>query len=166
MESEAGVDGELGAESDASDVLSSDLSLESSEETAEIDDGSLDVEEQEAVEDVAALEDAASIEDEGDVNLDAVLSAEPEVEDQLGAVDSNDDELEFVSEAQIAELEASLSDSNAALDDDFLSLGEHDDMAAQDSPSALDDTTDLQDDFLDADDTSSCLLYTSPSPRD
>lgn len=153
--SEAEVDGDLGAESDAGDVPSSELSLESSEETAEIDDGSLDVEEQEAVEDVAALEDAASIEDEGDVNLDAVLSAEPEVEDQLGAVDSNDDELEFVSEAQIAELEASLSDSNAALDDDFLSLGEHDDMAAQDSPSALDDTTDRQDDFLDADDTSS-----------
>lgn len=155
MESEAGVDGELGAESDASDVLSSDLSLESSEETAEIDDGSLDVEEQEAVEDVAVLEDAASIEDEGDVDLDAVLSAEPEVEDQLGAVDSNDDELDFVSEAEIAELEASLSDSDAALDDEFLSLGEHDDMAVQDSPSALDDTTDLQDDFLDADDTSS-----------
>ena len=155
VDSEAGVDGELGAESDASDVLSSDLSLESSEETAEIDDGSLDIDEQAAVEDVAALEDASSIEDEGDVNLDAVLSAEPEVEDQLGAVDSDDDELEFVSEAEIAELEASLSDSNAALDDDFLSLAEHDDMAVQDSPSALDDTTDLQDDFLDADDASS-----------
>ena len=28
-------------------------------------------------------------------------------------------------------------------------------MAVQDSPSALDDTTDLEDDFLDADDTSS-----------
>ena len=155
MESEAGVDGELGAESDANDVLSSDLSLESSEETAEVDDGSLDVEEQEAVEDVAALEDASSIEDEGDVNLDAVLSVEPEVEDQMGAVDSDDDELDFVSEAEISELEASLSDSNATLDDDFLSLGEHDAMAVQDSPSALDDTTDIQGDFLSPDDTSS-----------
>lgn len=155
VESEVGVDGELGAESDACDVLSSDLSLESSEETAEIDDSSLDVDEQAAVEDVAALEDAASIEDEGDVDLDAVLSAEPEVEDQLGAVDGNDDALDFVSEAEISELEASLSDSNATLDDDFLSLGEHDDMAVQDSPSALDDTTDIQGDFLPPDDTSS-----------
>lgn len=155
VESEVGVDGELGAESDACDVLSSDLSLESSEETAEIDDSSLDVDEQAAVEDVAALEDAASIEDEGDVDLDAVLSAEPEVEDQLGAVDGNDDALDFVSEAEISELEASLSDSNATLDDDFLSLGEHDDMAVQDSPSALDDTTDIQGDFLSPDDTSS-----------
>lgn len=155
VESEAGFDGELGAESDAADVPSSELSLESSEETAEIDDGSLDVEEQEAVEDVAALEDAASVEDEGDIDLDAVLSVEPAMEDQMDAVDSNDDELDFVPEAEIAELEASLSDSDAALDDDFLSLGEHDDMAVQDSPSAFDDTTDLQDDFLDADDTSS-----------
>lgn len=155
VESEAGVDGELGAESDASDVPSSDLSVESAEETAEVDDGSLDVDEQAAVEDVAALEDAASIEDEGDVDLDAVLSAEPEVEDQSAAVESEDAELDFVSEAEIAELEASLSDSNAALDDDFLSLGEHDDMAVQDSPSALDDTTDLQGDFLSPDDTSS-----------
>lgn len=226
VESETGVDGELGAESDAGDFLSSDLLVESSEETAEVDDGSLDVEEQEAVEDVAALEDAASVEDDGDIDLDAVLSAEPATEDQLGAVDGNDDELDFVSEAEVAELEASpsdsdaavddatdlqgeflaaddtdvydvaesplavtdapadeealsdgtadagddlefvseteiaaleasLSDSDAALDDDFLSLGEHDDMAVQDSPSALDDTTDLEDDFLDADDTSS-----------
>lgn len=226
VESEAGVDGQLGAESAASDVPSSDLSLESTEETAEADDGSLDVDGQAAVEDIAALEDASSIEDEGDVDLDAVLSAEPATEDQLGAVDGNDDELDFVSEAEVAELEASpsdsdaavddatdlqgeflaaddtdvydvaesplavtdapadeealsdgtadagddlefvseteiaelgasLSDSDAALDDDFLSLGEHDDMAVQDSPSALDDTTDLQDDFLDADDTSS-----------
>ena len=155
VESETGVDGELGAESDAGDVLSSDLSLESAEETAEIDDGSLDVDGQAAVEDVATLEDAATIEDEGDVDLDAVLSVEPAMEDQLGAVDGNDDELDFVSEAEIAELEASPSDSDAALDDDFLSLGEHDDMAVQDSPSALDDTTDLQDDVLSPDDTSS-----------
>lgn len=226
VESEAGVDGELGAESDASDVPSSDLSLESSEESAEVDDGSLDVDEQAAVEDVTALEDAAGIGDEGDVDLDVVLSAEPAMEDQSGAVDSDDDELdfvseaevaeleeslsdsdaaiddasdlqgefltaddtdvydvdesplavtdapadedvlsdgtadagdelEFVSEAEIAELEASLSGSNAALDEDFLSLGEHDDMAAHDSPSALDDTTDLQGDVLSPDDTSS-----------
>ncbi|ERH24651.1 hypothetical protein HMPREF1979_01154 [Actinomyces johnsonii F0542] len=224
VESEAGVDGELGAESDASDVPSSDLSLESSEESAEVDDGSLDVDEQAAVEDVAALEDAAGIGDEGDVDLDAVPSAEPAMEDQSGAVDSDEDELDFVSEAEvaeleaslsdsdaalddagdlqgellaaddtdvydvdesplagtdapvdedvlsngtadagdelefiseteIAELEASLSDSNAALDDDFMSEDEHADMAAQDSPSALDDTTDLQDDVLDTDDT-------------
>lgn len=156
VESEAGVDGELGAESDASDVPSSDLSLESSEESAEVDDGSLDVDEQAAVEDVAALEDAAGIgRDEGDVDLDAALSVEPAMEDQSGAVDSEDDELDFVSEAEVAELEASPSDSDAALDDDFLSLGEHDDMAVQDSPSALDDTTDLQDDALSPDDTSS-----------
>ena len=102
VESESGVDGELGAESDASDVPSSDLSLESSEETAEIDDGSLDVDEQAAVEDVAALEDAAGIGDEGDVDLDAVLSVEPAMEDQSGAVDSDDDELDFVSEVEIA----------------------------------------------------------------
>lgn len=151
--SEAEVDGELGAESDASDVLSSDLSPESAEETAEVDDGSLNVDGQAAVEDVAALEDAASIEDEGDVDLDAALSAEPATEDQMGAVDGNDDELDFVSEAEVAELEASLSDSDAALDDDFLSPDEHDDMAVQDSPSAFDNTTDLQDDFLDTDDT-------------
>ena len=69
-----------------------------------------------------------------------------------GTADAGDD-LEFVSETEIAELGASLSDSDAALDDDFLSLGEHDDMAVQDSPSAIDDTTDLQDDFLDTDDT-------------
>ncbi|WP_144020836.1 hypothetical protein [Actinomyces oris] len=226
VESEAGVDGELGAESDASDVLSSDLSLESSEETAEADDSSLDVDEQATVEDVAALEDAASVEDESDIDLDAVLSVEPAMEDQSGAVDSeydevdfvseaeiaeleeslsdNDaalddatdlqgeflaaddtdvydvdesplvvtdapadedvlsdgtadagDELEFVSEAEIAELEASLSDSDTALDDDFLSPDEHDDMAVQDSPSTLDDTTDLQGDVLSPDDTSS-----------
>lgn len=156
VESEAGVDGELGAESNASDVPSSDLSLENSEENAEVDDGSLDVDEQAAVEDVAALEDAAGIgRDEGDADSDAALSVEPAMEDQSGAVDSDDDELDFVSEAEVAELEASPSDSDAALDDDFLSLGEHDDMAVQDSPSALDDTTDLQDDFLDADDTSS-----------
>lgn len=155
VESEAGVDGELGAESDASDVPSSDLSLESSEESAEVDDDSLDVDEQAAVEDVAALEDAAGIGDEGDVDLDAVLSAEPAMEDQSGAVDSEDDELDFVSEAEVAELEASLSDSDAALDDDFLSPDEHDDMTVQDSPSAFDDTTDLQDDALSPDDTSS-----------
>lgn len=155
VESEAGADGELRAEADASDILSSDLSLESTEETAEADDGSLDVEEQEAVEDVAALEDAASVEDDGDIDLDAALSAEPATEDQMGAVDGNDDGLDFASEAEVAELEASPSDSDAALDDDFLSLGEHDDMTVQESPSALDDTTDLQDDFLDADDTSS-----------
>ena len=224
VESEAGADGELGAASDASDVPSSDLSLESSEESAEVDDGSLDVDEQAAVEDVAALEDAGGIGDEGDVDLDAALSVEPAMEDQSGAVDSEDDELDFVSEAEvaeleaslsdsdaalddagdlqgeflaagdtdvydvdesslaatdapadedalsdgtadagdelnfvseaeIAELEASLSDSNAALDDNFISEDEHADMAAQDSPSALDDTTDLQDDFLDTDDT-------------
>ena len=226
VESEAGVDGELGAESDASDVLSSDLSLESTEETAEADDGSLDVAGQAAVEDIAALEDASSVEDEGDIDLNAALSAEPATEDQMGAVDGNDDgldfaseaevaeleaspsdsdaavddatdlqgeflaaddtdvydvaesplavtdapadeealsdgtadagdDLEFVSETEIAELGASLSDSDAALDDDFLSLGEHDDMAVQDSPSALDDTTDIQGDFLSPDDTSS-----------
>ena len=226
VESEAGADGELGAESDASDVPSSDLSLENSEESAEVDHGSLDVDEQAAVEDVAALEDAASIEDEGDVDLDAVPSAEPAIEDQSGAVDSEDDELDFVSEAEVAELEASISDSNAALDDagdlqgeflaagdtdvydvdesslaatdaladedalsdgtadagdeldfvseaeiaepeaslsdsdaalddDFLSPDEHDDMAVQDSPSAFDDTTDLQGDVLSSDDTSS-----------
>ncbi len=226
MESEAGVDGELGAASDASDVPSSDLSLESSEESAEVDDGSLDVDEQAAVEDVAALEDAAGIGDEGDVDLDAALSVEPAMEDQSEAVDSEDDELDFVSEAEIAELEASisdsnaalddagdlqgeflaagdtdvydvdesslaatdapadedvlsngtadtgdeldfvseaevaeleasLSDSNAALDDDFISEDEQADMAVQDSPSALDDTTDLQDDVLSPDDTSS-----------
>ena len=153
VESEAGVDGELGAESDASDVPSSDLSLENSEESAEVDDGSLDVDEQAAVEDVAALEDAAGIGDEGDVDLDAVLSAEPAMEDQSGVVDSDDDELDFVSEAEIAELEASVSDSNAALDDDFMSEDEQADMAVQDSPSTLDDTSDLQDDFLDTDDT-------------
>lgn len=224
VESEAGADGELGAESDASDVPSSDLSLESSEESAEVDDGSLDVDEQATVEDVAALEDAASVEDESDIDLDAALSVEPAMEDQLGAVDGNDDdldfvseaevaeleaspsdsdaavddatdlqgeflaaddtdvydvdesplavtdapadedvlsngtadagdELEFVSEADIAELEASLSDSNAALDDEFMSEDEQADMAVQDSPSALDDTIDLQDDFLDTDDT-------------
>ena len=226
VESEAGVDGDLGAESDASDVLSSDLSLESSEETAEIDDGSLDVDEQAAVEDVAALEDASSVEDDGDIDLDAALSAEPATEDQMSAVDGNDDELDFVSEAEVAELEASpsdsdaavddatdlqgeflaaddtdvydvdesplavtdapadedvlsdgtadagdeleftseteiaeleesLSDSHAALDDDFISEDEHADMAVQDSPSAFDDTTDLQDDVLSPDDTSS-----------
>ena len=226
VESEAGAGGELGAESDASDVPSSDLSLESSEESAEVDDGSLDVDEQTAVEDVAALEDAAGIGDEGDVDLDAVLSAEPAMEDQSGAVDSDDDELdfvseaevaeleaslsdsdaalddaadlqgeflaaddtevydvdesplavtdapadedvlsdgtadagdelEFVSEAEVAELEASLSDSSAALDDDFISEDEHADMAAQDSPSTLDDTSDLQDDVFSPDDTSS-----------
>ena len=226
VESEAGADGELGAESDASDVPSSDLSLESSEESAEVDDGSLDVDEQTAVEDVAALEDAAGIGHEGDVDFDTALSVEPAMEDQSGAVDSEDDELDFVSEAEVAELEASISDSNAALDDagdlqgeflaaddtdvydvdesplavtdapadedvlsdgtadagdelefvseaetaeleaspsdsdvalddDFLSLDEHDDMAVQDSPSALDDTTDLLDDFIDADETSS-----------
>ena len=71
------------------------------------------------------------------------------------AVDGNDDDLDFVSEAEVAELEASLSDSNAALDDDFMSEDEHADMATQDSPSALDDTTDLQDDVLSPDDTSS-----------
>ena len=131
VESEAGVDGELGTESDASDVPSSDLSLESSEESAEVDDGSLDIDEQMAVEDVAALEDAAGIGDEGDVDLDAVPSAEPAMEDQSGAVDSEDDELDFVSEAEVAELEASLSDSDAALDD----------------------ATDLQGEFLAADDT-------------
>ena len=226
VESEAGADGELGAASDASDVPSSDLSLESFEESAEVDDGSLDVDEQAAVEDVAALEDAAGIGDEGDVDLDAMPSAEPAMEDQSGAVDSEDDELdfvseaevaeleaslsdsdaalddagdlrgeflaaddtdiydvdesplavtdapadedvlsdgtadsgdelEFVSEAEIAELEASLSDSNEALDDDFMSEDEQADMAVQDSPSALDDTTDLQDDVLSPDDTSS-----------
>ena len=226
VESEAGADGELGAASDASDVPSSDLSLESSEESAEVDDGSLDVDEQTAVEDVAALEDAAGIGHEGDVDFDTALSVEPAMEDQSGAVDSEDDELDFVSEAEVAELEASISDSNAALDDagdlqgeflaaddtdvydvdesplavtdapadedvlsdgtadagdelefvseaetaeleaspsdsdvalddDFLSLDEHDDMAVQDSPSALDDTTDLLDDFIDADETSS-----------
>lgn len=155
VESEAGVDGELGAESDASDVPSSDLSLESSEESAEVDDGSLDVDEQAAVEDVAALEDAAGIGDEGDVDSDAALSVEPAMEDQSGAVDSEDDELDFVSEAEVTELEASLSDSDAALDDDFLSPDEHDDMAVQDSPSAFDDTTDLQGDVLSSDDTSS-----------
>jgi len=155
VESEAGVDGELGAESDAGDFLSSDLSLENSEETADIDDGSLDVDEQATVEDVAALEDAASVEDESDIDLDAALSAESAMEDQLGAVDGNDDDLDFVSEAEVAELEASLSDSNAALDDDFMSEDEHADMATQDSPSALDDTTDLQDDVLSPDDTSS-----------
>jgi hypothetical protein len=226
VESEVGVDGELGAESDASDVPSSDLSLESSEESAEVDDGSLDVDEQATVEDVAALEDAASIEDEGDIDLDAALSVEPAMEDQSGAVDNDDDELDFVSEAEVAELEASLSDSDAevddatdlqgellaadetdvydvdesplagtdapvdedilshgtagagdelefvseaeiagletslsdsdaALDDDFLSPDEHDDMAVHDSPSAFDDTTDLQGDFLSPDDTSS-----------
>ena len=153
--SEAEVDGDLGAESDAGDVPSSELSLESSEETAEVDDGSLDVEGQTAADDVVTLEDAASTADEGAIDLDAVSSAEPEVEDQLGPVDSEDDELDFVSEAEVAELEASLSDSNATLDDDFLSLGEHDDMAVQDSPSALDDTTDIQGDFLSPDDTSS-----------
>ena len=155
VESEAGADGELGAESDASDVPSSDLSLESSEESTEVDDGSLDVDEQATVEDVAALEDAASVEDESDIDLDAVLSVEPAMEDQSGAVDSEDDELDFVSEAEVAELEASLSDSDAALDDDFLSPDEHDDMAVQDSPSAFDNTTDLQDDALSPDDTSS-----------
>lgn len=226
VESEAGVDGELGAESDASDVPSSNLSVETAEETTEVDDGSLDVDGQAAVEDIAALEDASSVEDEGDIDLDAALSAEPATEDQMGAVDDNDDELDFVSEAEvaeleaspsdsdaavddatdlqgeflaaddtdvydvaesplavtdapadeealsdgtadtsddlefvseteIAELEASLSDSDAALDDDFLSQGEHDDMAVQDSPSALDDTTDIQGDFLSSDDTSS-----------
>ena len=155
VESEAGADGELGAESDASDVPSSDLSLESFEESAEVDDGSLDVDEQAAVEDVAALEDAGGIGDEGDVDLDAAMSVEPAMEDQSRAVDSDDDELDFVSEAEVAELEASLSDSNAALDDDFISEDEHADMAAQDSPSALDDTTDLQDDVLSPDDTSS-----------
>ena len=155
VESETGVDGELGAESDAGDFLSSDLSLENSEESAEVDDGSLDVEEQAAVEDVAALEDAASVEDEGDIDLDTALSVEPAMEEQSGAVDSDDDELEFVSEVEIAELEASLSNSNAAFDDDFISEDEHTDMAAQDSPSALDDTTDLQDDVLSPDDTSS-----------
>ena len=226
VESEAGADGELGAESDASDVPSSDLSLESSEESVEVDDGSLDVDEQATVEDVAALEDAASIEDEGDVDLDTALSVEPAMEDQSGAVDSEDDELDFVSEAEaaeleeslsdshaalddatdlqgeflaaddtdvydvdesplavtdapadedvlsdgtadagdeleftseteIAELEESLSDSHAALDDDFISEDEHADMAVQDSPSAFDDTTDLQDDVLSPDDTSS-----------
>ena len=153
VESEAGVDGELGAESDASDGLSSDLSLESSDETAEVDHGSLDVDEQVAVEDVAALEDAGGIGDEGDVDLDAALSVEPAMEDQSGAVDSEDDELHFVSEAEVAEPEASLSDSDAALDDDFISEDEHADMATQDSPSTLDDTSDLQDDFLDTDDT-------------
>ena len=226
VESEAGADGELGAASDASDVPSSDLSLESSEESAEVDDGSLDVDEQAAVEDVAALEDAAGIGGEGDVDLDAALSVEPAMEDQSEAVDSEDDELDFVSEAEVAELEASisnsnaalddagdlqgeflaagdtdvydvdesslaatdapadedalsdgtadagdeldfvseaeiaepeasLSDSDAALDDDFLSPDEHDDMAVQDSPSAFDDTTDLQGDVLSSDDTSS-----------
>ena len=155
VESEAGADGELGAESDASDVPSSDLSLESSEESTEVNDGSLDVDEQATVEDVAALEDAASVEDESDIDLDAVLSVEPAMEDQSGAVDSEDDELDFVSEAEVAELEASLSDSDAALDDDFLSPDEHDDMAVQDSPSAFDNTTDLQDDALSPDDTSS-----------
>ena len=226
VESEAGADGELGAESDASDVLSSDLSPESAEETAEVDDGSLDVDEQATVEDVAALEDAASIEDEGDVDLDTALSVEPAMEDQSGAVDSEDDELDFVSEAEaaeleeslsdshaalddatdlqgdflaaddtdvydvdesplavtdapadedvlsdgtadagdeleftseteIAELEESLSDSHAALDDDFISEDEHADMAVQDSPSTLDDTSDLQDDVFSPDDTSS-----------
>jgi len=226
VESEAGADGELGAASDASDVPSSDLSLESSEESAEVDHGSLDVDEQAAVEDVAALEDADGIGDEGDVDLDAALSVEPAMEDQSGAVDSEDDELdfvseaeateleaslsdrdaalddaadlqgeflaaddtevydvdesplavtdapadedvlsdgtadagdelEFVSEAEIAELEASLSDSSAALDDDFISEDEHADMAAQDSPSTLDDTSDLQDDVFSPDDTSS-----------
>ena len=153
VESETGADGELGAESDAIDVPSSDLSAEIAEETAEVDDGSLDIDEQAAVEDVAALEDAASIEDEGDVDLDTALSVEPAMEDQSGAVDSEDDELDFVSEAEAAELEESLSDSHAALDDDFISEDEHADMAVQDSPSALDDTTDLQDDFLDTDDT-------------
>lgn len=153
VESEASVDGQLGAESDASDVPSSDLSLENSEESAEVDHGSLDVNEQAAVEDAAALEDAAGIGNEGDVDLDTALSVEPAMEDQMDAVDSDDDELDFVSEAEVAELEASLSDSNAALDDDFMSEDEHADMATQDSPSALDDTTDLQDDFLDTDDT-------------
>lgn len=66
-------------------------------------------------------------------------SAEPEVEDQSAAVESEDAELDFVSEAEIAELEASFSDSNAVLDDDFLSPDEHDDMTVQDLPSALDD---------------------------
>lgn len=109
VESEVGVDGELGAESETDeDALSLDISPQSADETAaEIDDGSLGVDEQAAIEDVAALEDAASIEDEGNVDLDAVLSAEPEVEDQMGAVDGNDDELDFVSEAEVAELEAS-----------------------------------------------------------
>jgi len=85
------------------------------------------------------IEYAASTADEGAIDLDAVSSAEPEVEDQSAAVESEDAELDFVSEAEIAELEASFSDSNAVLDDDFLSPDEHDDMTVQDLPSALDD---------------------------
>ena len=155
IEDEAGLEADVVTESETDeDALSLDLSPQSADETAaEVDDGSLDIDEQMAVEDVAALEDAAGIGDEGDVDLDAVPSAEPAMEDQSGAVDSEDDELDFVSEAEVAELEASLSDSNAALDDDSISEDEHADMATQDSPSALDDTTDLQDDFLDTDDT-------------
>ena len=228
IEDEAGLEADVVTESETDeDALSLDLSPQSADKTAaEVDDGSLDIDEQAAVEDVAALEDAASIEDEGDVDLDTALSVEPAMEDQSGAVDSEDDELDFVSEAEaaeleeslsdshaalddatdlqgeflaaddtdvydvdesplavtdapadedvlsdgtadagdelefiseteIAELEASLSDSNAALDDDFISEDEHADMAVQDSPSAFDDTTDLLDDFIDADDTSS-----------
>ena len=155
IEDEAGLEADVVTESETDeDALSLDLSSQSADETAaEIDDGSLGVDEQAAVEDVAALEDASSVEDDGDIDLDAALSAEPATEDQMGAVDGNDDELDFVSEAEVAELEASLSDSDAALDDDFISEDEHADMATQDSPSALDDTTDLQDDFLDTDDT-------------
>ena len=157
IEDEARLEADVVTESETDeDALSLDLSPQSADKTAaEVDDGSLGVDEQAAVEDVAALEDASSIEDDGDIDLDAALSAEPATEDQLGAVDGNDDELDFVSEAEIAELEASLSDSNAALDDDFISGDEHADMAAQDSPSALDDTTDIQGDFLSPDDTSS-----------
>lgn len=164
VESEAGVDGELGTESDASDVPSSDLSLESSEESAEVDDGSLDIDEQMAVEDVAALDDATDLQGEFlaaddtdvyDVDESPLAGTDtPADEDVLsnGTADAGD-ELDFVSEAEVAELEVSLSDSNAALDDDFISEDEHADMATQDSPSAIDDTTDLQDDFLDTDDT-------------
>lgn len=228
IEDEAGLEADVVTESETDeDALSLDLSPQSADKTAaEIDDGSLGVDEQAAVEDVAALEDTASVEDDGDIDLDAALSAEPATEDQLGAVDGNDDELDFVSEAEVAELEASpsdsdaalddatdlqgellaaddtdvydvaesplavtdvpadeealsdgtadagdelefvseteiaelgasLSDSNAALDDDFMSEDEQANMAVQDSPSTLDGTSDLQDDFLDADDTSS-----------
>ena len=226
IEDEAGLEADVVTESETDeDALSLDLSPQSADETAaEVDDGSLGVDEQAAVEDVASLEDASSVEDDGDVDLDAALAVEPAMEDQPGAVDSEDDELDFVSEAEVAELEASLSDadaalddaadfqgeflaaddtdvydvdesplavtdapadedalsdgtadagdeldfvseaevaeleaslsdSNAALDDEFMSEDEQADMAVQDSPSALDDTTDLQDDFLDTDDT-------------
>ena len=147
IEDEAGLEADVVTESETDeDALSLDLSPQSADETAaEIDDGSLGVDEQAAVEDVAALEDASSVEDNGDIDLDAALSAEPATEDQMGAVDGNDDELDFVSEAELAELEASPSDSDAAVDDATDLQGEF--LAADDT-----DIDNTDDDFLSMDD--------------